>query len=105
MANLAERNADLDEIETNKKTVIQDYLIIIAGYIVFYSFLIGFTLVLLLGAIKTSNEGTVLWSFFFSGVLFYMMVATAICLVSRNNQSKMEEEEENITDNLQVSEV
>lgn len=56
----------------------RDTLIMIMYYVGFYSFLTGFSTLLLKGAIDSDVNHTLLWAFFVIGVLFVAFVVGAI---------------------------
>mmetsp|Transcript_21945 Transcript_21945/g.27147 ORF Transcript_21945/g.27147 Transcript_21945/m.27147 type:complete len:166 (+) Transcript_21945:120-617(+) len=67
---------------------LEDLGIIFTVYVVFYSFLIGFFALLLKGALDTEEKQTILWSFFFFGVLFVALVGGGVYV----NMKKYERE-------------
>ena len=85
------RNNDQSTHEENKaelSIMLKDILVYIGCYVVFYTFLLGFSTILLYGAIATSNDGTVLWSFFYSGIIFSIMIMAAVCLGTRKSNEQ-----------------
>jgi len=56
----------------------KDTLLVVLCYIAFYSFLIGFCVLLLKGAIDSDKNHTLLWTFFVLGIFFVVFVNFAI---------------------------
>jgi len=56
----------------------KDIVLVLACYVTFYSFLLGFCAILLKGAMDTAESSTLLWTFFIVGLMFGGAVAVAI---------------------------
>ena len=63
----------------------KDFFSILGCYFAFYSFLFGFSALLLKGVMETSEKHSLLWSFLIIGILFSIGVLAAILITSRND--------------------
>lgn len=77
-----------EETKAELSGMVKDFLIYIACYAVFYAFLLTFSTILLYGAIVTSQDGTVLWSFFYSGIFFTIMIMIAVYLGTKKSKEQ-----------------
>ncbi len=57
---------------------LRDLILVLGCYAVFYSVLIGFSSILLKGAIDTADTSTLLWAFFVIGLIFGGLVGVAV---------------------------
>jgi len=64
----------------NSKDSRKDTLIMVLCYIMFWSFLTGFSALLLKGAMDSDVNHTLLWTFFVIGLLFVSLVMGAIMI-------------------------
>jgi len=64
--------------QNGSENSIKDMMMMLLCYLAFYSFLIGFSTLLLKGAIDSDVKHTMLWAFFIIGILFVSFVAGAI---------------------------
>ena len=89
-------NRDIGSNGTNlqiSRNRVEDVLLFVAFYAIFFSFLFGFFILLLKGAIDTDDNHTLLWTFFFFGVLFSVIVGGAVTLGVQQAQKEKEREE------------
>lgn len=63
-----------------------DFILILGCYFTFYSFLFGFSALLLKGVVETNDKHWLLWSFLIVGILFLIGLFLAIIITSKNEQ-------------------
>ena len=73
---------------------LKDLALVIACYLAFYSFLVIFCAVLLKGAMDTSDDSTLLWTFNFIGMLFGIAVSVAVVIGTKAQAEKKAAEQE-----------
>ena len=67
---------------------LKDFALVLVLYIAFYSFLLGFTVLLLKGAIDTADKSTLLWTFNFIGMIFGILTSVAVKIGSKAQDDK-----------------
>jgi hypothetical protein len=67
----------------------KDFILIIGCYTAFYSFLFGFSILLLRGAISTAETNSLLWAFLIVGIVFCVGVAVAVIIGTRTEQRRL----------------
>jgi len=76
---------------------LEDVMLIITFYILFFVFLTAYFCLLLTGAIQTDESHVILWSFFYFGIFFSVGVAGAVYMgmkeVDKENEQRRSLEE------------
>ncbi len=84
---------------------LRDLILVLGCYAVFYSGLLGFSSILLKGAIDTAGTSTLLWAFFVIGLIFGGLVGVAVKIGTKYQddlkQTQLEAEREKLRKSTQ----
>lgn len=76
----------------------KDFILILGCYVGFYSFLFGFSALLLKGVIETNEKHSLLWSFLVLGILFSAGLFGAIVMSTRSERTRLGDQQKSGND-------